>query len=362
MSIEAMRWAWTQQVKASHKLVLMAIADGADSFGEARLSQGFLAYQTELSTRSVITALGALEEAGLLQRLRSSRRNGQRGVDQIVLSLERASEKAPWKGLGEVRRQLADRIERDGIYAGEDYGPDLVPPDEGEGQSIAPSQSQVKNLHVIDRKPVDNDETPSQSQVKILHLGGPTCKSFTWSGENSSPSDPRGHLPTTRAHVFYPSSSSVGAAAPVDSDDDDETTTDEQVSGTGSQLASIHRGVNLNRLAAECRPAVGQWPMPVWAAAVDLILGRARSRVARPQRYVTGSITNEPAVMLDAAEAIAGPDTARAASLWADTSGQAGPPAPARRITCPIHLTDHREDLECGGCRADRLTQSSQEG
>ena len=95
MSIEAMRWAWTQQVKASHKLVLMAIADGADSFGEARLSQGFLAYQTELSTRSVITALGALEEAGLLQRLRSSRKNGQRGVDQIVLSLERGAGKAP---------------------------------------------------------------------------------------------------------------------------------------------------------------------------------------------------------------------------------------------------------------------------
>ena len=192
MSIEAMRWAWTQQVKTSHKLVLMAIADGADAFGEARLSQGFLAYQTELSTRSVISALAALEDAGLLQRLRSSRRNGQRGVDQIVLSLEKGSSKAPWKGLGEVRRQLAERVERDGIAPGEDFGPDLVVEEPGADQGIAPSQSQVKDLHMVDRKPVDNDEMPSQSQVKNLQVGEPRCKSFTWSGENSSPSDPRG--------------------------------------------------------------------------------------------------------------------------------------------------------------------------
>ena len=340
MSIEAMRWAWTQQVKTSHKLVLMAIADGADAFGEARLSQGFLAYQTELSTRSVISALAALEDAGLLQRLRSSRRNGQRGVDQIVLSLEKGSSKAPWKGLGEVRRQLAERVERDGIAPGEDFGPDLVVEEPGADQGIAPSQSQVKNLQV----------------------GEPRCKSFTWSGENSSPSDPRG-LSTTRAPVFYPSSSSVGAEAPVDNDDDEKTTTDGPESG--SRVASIHRGVNLTRLSAECAPAAGQWPVPVWAAAVDLILDRARSRVARPQRYVTGSITNEPAVMLDAAEAVAGSDAALGQALWAGTSGPAAPAAPQaapRRVTCPIHLIDHREDLECGGCRADRLTQSSQEG
>lgn len=168
MSIEAMRWAWTQQVKATHKLVLMAIADGADSFGEARLSQGFLAYQTELSTRSVRTALSDLEAGGLLQRLRSSRKNGQRGVDQIVLSLDKGAGKAPWKGLGEVRRQLAERLDRDGLPAGEDFGPDLVAVSNDQGEDIVPSQSHRKNLPVVDRKPVDNDETPSQSHRKIL--------------------------------------------------------------------------------------------------------------------------------------------------------------------------------------------------
>ncbi|ROZ62775.1 helix-turn-helix domain-containing protein [Kocuria soli] len=357
MSIEAMRWAWTQQVKSSHKLVLMAIADGADSFGEARLSQGFLAYQTELTTRSVSSALSALEQAGLVQRLRSSRVNGQRGVDQIVLNLEKPSNKTTWKGLGEVRRQLAERVERDGIAPGEDFGPDLVPERPEDEQDITPGQSHQKNLPVVDREPVDNGEAPSQSHRKNLPVGGPSGKSFRWSPENSSGGDPRGHSPSTRAPVFYPSSSSVGAAAPVDSDDDDETTIDEQQSE--SQIARIHRGVNLNRLAAECSHATGPWPAPVWAAAVDLILGRAKSRVARPQRYVTGSITNEPAVMLDAASQWAGSDDALAVSLMAEN--ELSQP-PVRRVTCPTHHIDHRDDRECGGCRADRLAQRPQEG
>lgn len=148
--------------------------------------------------------------------------------------------------------------------------------------------------------------------------------------------------------------------------DDAETTTDGQVSESGSQpvAASIHRGVNLTRLAAECSGAAGLWPVPVWAAAVDLILGRARSRVGRPQAYVTGSITNEPAVMLDAAESVAGADPGMGEALWAGvgSSRQGAQPVAVRRITCPIHLTDHHEDRECAGCRADRIAQRPEEG
>lgn len=148
-------------------------------------------------------------------------------------------------------------------------------------------------------------------------------------------------------------------------DDDDETTTDHHVPGSQTEVSRIHRGVNLSRLAIEGQEAAGQWPVEVWAAAVDLILDRARSRVSSPQRYVTGSITREPAVMLDAAETVAGADAGLAQSLWAaptQGTGAAAGAAAVRRITCPIHQTDHREDRECGGCRADRLAQRPQEG
>lgn len=57
MSIKAIAWAWQQQSKSSHKFVLMAIADSANDFGEAQLSQSFLAWKTELSERVVRDAL-----------------------------------------------------------------------------------------------------------------------------------------------------------------------------------------------------------------------------------------------------------------------------------------------------------------
>lgn len=334
MSIKAISWAWTQQVKSSQKLVLMALADSADDFGEARVSQSFLAWKTEYSERFVRKAITELEEAGLMTRVRTTRRDGTRGVDGLVLHLEKASSKAAWGGLSEVRRQLQEQVSRRGLPAGEDFGPDLVA---GDPEGIAPSQSHRNDVPV----------------------GGAYRNTVPGLPERRAGSDPHG-LSTTRAPVFYPSSSSVGATAPVD-DDDDETTTDE--SAGKSEVPRIHRGVNLNRLAVECRAAAGQWPVEVWAAAVDQILDRARGRVARPQAYVRGSISNEPAVMLDAAEAVAGAG-AGMETLWGASGAHvaARPSVAPRRVTCPTHLTDHREDRECGGCRADRLVKRPEEG
>ena len=96
MSIKAISWAWQQEAKSSHKFVLLAIADSANDFGEAQLSQSYLAWKTELSERVVRDALRALEEAELMSRLRTVRRDGTRGVDNVVLHLERGSEKAAW--------------------------------------------------------------------------------------------------------------------------------------------------------------------------------------------------------------------------------------------------------------------------
>ena len=355
MSIKAISWAWTQQVKSSQKLVLMALADSADDFGEARVSQSFLAWKTEYSERFVRKAITELEEAGLMTRVRTTRRDGTRGVDGLVLHLEKASSKPAWGGLSEVRRQLQEQVSRRGLPTGEDFGPDLV----AEGpEGITPSQSHRNDVPVEEAPAVDNFVSPSESHRNDVPVEGSYRNTVPVLPERRAGSDPRG-LSTTRAPVFYPSSSSVGAAAPVD--DDDETTTGE--SAGESQVPRIHRGVNLNRLAVECKGAAGQWPVEVWAAAVDQILDRARSRVARPQAYVRGSISNEPAVMLDAAEAVA--DTgAGMEAMWgaSGAAGVAGPPATARRVTCPIHLTDHREDRECGGCRADRLVQRPEEG
>lgn len=355
MSIKAISWAWTQQVKSSQKLVLMALADSADDFGEARVSQSFLAWKTEYSERFVRKAITELEEAGLMTRVRTTRRDGTRGVDGLVLHLEKASSKAAWGGLSEVRRQLQEQVAQRGLPAGEDFGPDLVAT---QPEGIAPSQSHRNDVPVAEAPAVDNSVSPSGNHRNSVPVEGSYRNVVPGLPERGSGSDPADSL--LRAHVFYPSSSSVGAEAPVDNDDDEMTTTDGP--GSESKVSRIHRGVNLSRLAAECAPAAGQWPVPVWAAAVDLILGRARSRVARPQRYVAGAIASEPAVMLDAAESVAGSDAALGEALWAGSNASAAQPAPPRRVTCPIHFIDHRDGGECGGCRADRLAERPQEG
>ncbi len=169
MSIKAISWAWTQQVKSSQKLVLMALADSADDFGEVRVSQSFLAWKTEYSERFVRKAITELEEAGLMTRVRTTRRDGTRGVDGLVLHLEKASSKAAWGGLSEVRRQLQEQVSRHGLPAGKDFGPDLVAE---ESVSIAPSQNHRNDVPVDEPSAVDNSGSPSGNHRNVVPIEG----------------------------------------------------------------------------------------------------------------------------------------------------------------------------------------------
>ncbi|KAA9394155.1 hypothetical protein FCK90_08540 [Kocuria coralli] len=365
MSIKAIAWAWQQQVdKSSHKFVLMAIADSSNDFGEAQLSQSYLAWKTELSERVVRDALRALEAGELMTRVRTSRRDGTRGVDGVVLHLEREATKQAWKGISEIRRQLNQQLSNDALPAGEDHGPDITTEST---EDKTPSQNHRQNLPVVDSKPVDNSVSPSGNHRQILPVGRDYRQISPNLPADSAGSGPRGHLPTTHARVFYPSSSSVGAQPPVD---DDETTTEDKPLGSVDEAKRpprIHRGVNLSRLRTECAPVAGQWPVDAWAGAVDLILDRTRTRVARPQAYVTGSIRAEPEVLLDASEkttsSLTGPPAVAAPAEGAQpASGHAPRVLPVRRVSCPIHHTEHLHEHECAGCRADRLAQRPEEG
>lgn len=67
MSVNAIRWAYKQRCgSASAKAVLACLADFASDEGAAWPSLNAIAEQTELSRRSVIRAVGLLEENGFL--------------------------------------------------------------------------------------------------------------------------------------------------------------------------------------------------------------------------------------------------------------------------------------------------------
>jgi hypothetical protein len=94
MSIDAMRWAKAQKTESpTRKAVLMALADYADEHGRAWPSQVRIAADTEMSERTVRTAIGELIERGFLTRQTRFRPDGTRATDVLHLSMSEGNRK-----------------------------------------------------------------------------------------------------------------------------------------------------------------------------------------------------------------------------------------------------------------------------
>lgn len=86
MSIQAVFWAITTRVgDPTLKVMLIAIANYADQEGECFPSQNQLAFDTEISKRSVSRALDRLHEAGLIELKERFRDDGGRTSNLIRL-------------------------------------------------------------------------------------------------------------------------------------------------------------------------------------------------------------------------------------------------------------------------------------
>lgn len=89
MSLEATRWAKRQTTgSATRKAVLMALADYANADGFAWPSQIAIAEETEMSERSVRSAIADLVELGLVERQSRRGSDGTRRTDKLRLTLE----------------------------------------------------------------------------------------------------------------------------------------------------------------------------------------------------------------------------------------------------------------------------------
>ena len=78
MSIEALNWAWRQQVpSASAKLVLMALADHANGDGYCWPSMGRIGSMAGISSKQVATHVRTLAALGLVEKANRRRYEGQ---------------------------------------------------------------------------------------------------------------------------------------------------------------------------------------------------------------------------------------------------------------------------------------------
>lgn len=66
MSVDATKWAWLQQIKSSHKLVLLALADRAGEDNECWPSVSRLEKDTGLDRKTIMSAIQSMENDGIL--------------------------------------------------------------------------------------------------------------------------------------------------------------------------------------------------------------------------------------------------------------------------------------------------------
>ena len=85
MSVQAMTWAWKQQLPMGPKAVLLAIANHADGEGVCYPGQARIADMVGCNDRSVRKFVKHLEDAGLIERRQRRRPDGSRTSDEYHL-------------------------------------------------------------------------------------------------------------------------------------------------------------------------------------------------------------------------------------------------------------------------------------
>lgn len=102
MSYRALNWAWSSDLPASEKFVLVALADMADEHESCFPTQARLAGMVGRTDRSVRDSLKALEARGMIVREHRKRVDGSNTSDRYVLKVH-AENTSGWSP-GNLRR------------------------------------------------------------------------------------------------------------------------------------------------------------------------------------------------------------------------------------------------------------------
>ncbi len=101
MTVEAINWAFKQDLAPAMKVILLALADYADGDGFAYPGQQSLSEKTSIPERSLRRHLAKLEELGLITRERRKRDDGLRTSDGYWLQMSPAKMAANVTGQNE---------------------------------------------------------------------------------------------------------------------------------------------------------------------------------------------------------------------------------------------------------------------
>lgn len=323
MSVRATQWAYSHDLKPSAFVVLLALADEADSDGCCYMGNAKLAWKANVSPRTLIRHLNELRELGVLHTERRAPEWGRgRALNTIVLHLEQQGTKQAFPGqraLDQRKTEDRRRYEVNPEALDDDSKPvDNQAGDQGANlalRSVSAGQSVSANLAPRSFKVPDQDVQGAKS------------------GNEGS-----GALRGTRARLTRQS---------VPSGPEKLSTDDGRTDDVASPV--VAHGVALSQLRQRVSGALDGVPDEVVARIIRIVLERASSPVKSKLPFVAMCVRQEPEVLVSEAES---------ALEWEAgfASGGAAPAEtqePVRAKTCPIHHTDYVR--YCSGCRADAL-------
>ena len=350
MSFRMVNWAYEQDLPPSPKFLLVTLADKADDDGTTAAGVDFLAYETGISTRTVIRHLKQLEEMDLLHKERREYKGfGGRKTNLTILHPWKDGTKPKWHDYKKLQRE-AEKTKREfGVTSpvenfesaqGDNLALSSNSRADTQHDNLSPSAHKVTSVHTQGDKSCNFGLVPLKERARglnhqlINHQSVSQSVKSPGSVENSGPTDGlakpensnpsqqasvpevpepstsiargQGVTPPVQPNMQVPSASVVGVPAPVQHNPQRQgQPAPASVGGTTAAVAArcdsgpMVQGVALRQLAEDLvsdgvpAPAVkAVVQVQGLARMVEVAMSRSQ-QVRSPQRYCRAVLARE---------------------------------------------------------------------
>ena len=350
MSFRMVNWAYEQDLPPSPKFLLVTLADKADDNGTTAAGVDFLAYETGISTRTVIRHLKQLEEMDLLHKERREYKGfGGRKTNLTILHPWVVGTKPKWHDYKKLQRE-AEKTKREfGVTSpvenfesaqGDNLALSSNSRADTQHDNLSPSAHKVTSVHTQGDKSCNFGLVPLKERARglnhqlINHQSVSQSVKSSAPVENSGPTDGsaerknsnppqqasvpevpepstsiargQGVTPPVQPNMQVPSASVVGVPAPVQHNPQRQgQPAPASVGGTTAAVAArcdsgpMVQGVALRQLAVDLvsdgvpAPAVKAVVQAQGLARmVEVAMSRSQ-QVRSPQRYCRAVLARE---------------------------------------------------------------------
>ena len=350
MSFRMVNWAYEQDLPPSPKFLLVTLADKADDNGTTAAGVDFLAYETGISTRTVIRHLKQLEEMDLLHKERREYKGfGGRKTNLTILHPWKDGTKPKWHDYKKLQRE-AEKTKREfGVTSpvenfesaqGDNLALSSNSRADTQRDNLSPSAHKVTSVHTQGDKSCNFGLVPLKERARglnhqlINHQSVSQSVKSSAPVENSGPTDGsaerknsnppqqasvpevpepstsiargQGVTPPVQPNMQVPSASVVGVPAPVQHNPQRQgQPAPASVDGTTAAVAArgdagpMVQGVALRQLAVDLvsdgvpAPAVkAVVQVQGLSRMVEVAMSRSQ-QVRSPQRYCRAVLARE---------------------------------------------------------------------